>query len=215
MIIEKIDTGYENIANCYLLVDEATNEAAVVDPGAGDKRNKIYERIEELQCTLKYILLTHGHFDHILGVYPIKKKYGCEVAIGKEDEMCLGDTTLSLAADHGLEHLQYPVRAEILLEEGSEIKLGDTVIKVMHTPGHTKGSLCFVIESERTILTGDTLFCLTVGRTDFPGGDSLEMLASVTRLASLEGDYRILPGHNRETTLAGERVRNRFIRRMK
>ena len=94
------------------------------------------------------------------------------------------------------------------------MQLGDEKIKVMHTPGHTSGSVCFILENDRTIISGDTLFCRTVGRTDFADGSDEEMYKSIKKLISLDGDYRVLPGHNRETTLDSERTRNIYIRRM-
>ena len=214
MIIKQVDIDYQSIANCWIIVDEKSGEAAVVDPGAFDERTNTEELIASLGCKVKYILLTHGHFDHTLGVYGIREKYGAKVVINDEDAMMLADTALSLAQDNNVSHLQRPVKVDVRVKDGDILCLGDTEIKVIHTPGHTRGSVCYVIESEKTILSGDTLFCMTVGRTDFPGGSTQELENSLKKLLALEGDYRILPGHNRETTLDSERVRNFFIRRM-
>ncbi len=214
MIIRKIETGYQNLANFYLAVDEQSGEAAVIDACAYDENVELDKVIEDLGCKLKYILLTHGHFDHILGVRGVRDAYGAKVAIHENDAEYLINTALSLAMDNGLDHLQRPVRTDILLKDGDVITLGDTELRVMHTPGHTPGSVCFIEENEKVIFSGDTLFCMTVGRTDFPGGSREELAASLKKLIALDGDYRVLPGHNRETTLERERVRNYFIRRM-
>lgn len=209
MIIKRLDSGYNDIANAYLLYDESSALAAIVDPGAFG--GEVIEAAREYD--VKYILLTHGHFDHILGVYELKQATGALIAIHSTDAPCLTDSSKSLN-DVFTDYPQQYVEADILLEEGSELFLGETAIRVMATPGHTKGSVCFVVEDEKTLFSGDTLFCMTVGRTDFEGGSVEEMADSIKRLIALPGDYRVLPGHNRETTLNSERVRNRFIRHM-
>ena len=209
MIIRRLDTGYGMMANTYLLLDEKSGEAAVIDPGlfTGEVESAAGE------YNIKYILLTHGHFDHIIGAYALRQATGAAAAIHTLDAPCLYDSKKSLADD--VERItQQPFNADVLFNDGDCFYLGENEIKVMHTPGHTQGSVCFIIESERTILTGDTLFCLTVGRTDFAGSSAKALVESVKKLIALDGDYRVLPGHNRETTLESERIRNRFIRHM-
>lgn len=197
-------------ANCYIITDDETGETAVID--AGDFNEELKSAVNGKN--VKYIMLTHGHFDHILGVHGLKQYTNASIVIHSADAACLTDGFKSLAIPAG-GFMQAPVKADILVDEGDVIKLGNTEIKVMHTPGHTKGGVCYIIENDRIIFTGDTLFSLTVGRTDFEGGSDEEMLESVTRIASLEGDYTIYTGHNRSTTLNYERERNRYIRRMK
>lgn len=215
MLIRTIDTGYPTMSNCYLLFDEESKEAAVVDPAAYDEKSELDAVLAELGCKLKYIMLTHGHFDHLLGTKGVKKSYPeALVCIHGEDAPRLKDKKLSLAAANGLAHLQKPVAPDVLLKDGDILTLGGTGISVMHTPGHTPGGVCYIIESEKTIVSGDTLFCRTVGRTDFEGGNVEALKASLRRLLALDGNYRVLPGHNIETTLDSERVRNIFIRRM-
>lgn len=209
--ITEIRLEHEIFSNCYLLVDEATGAAAVVDPGwYGDA---IKNALKAANADLQYILLTHGHFDHISGVYGLKKDTGARVIIHEMDGECLLDPNKSLAAGNLPENPK-PTQADISVVDGDVISLGESRIKVMHTPGHTPGSVCYILENERVILSGDTLFCRTVGRTDFLGGSTADMDASIRRLIALDGDYRVLPGHNRETTLNSERICNHWIRRM-
>lgn len=197
-------------ANTYIVTDESTKECAVID--AGEFNEQLKDAVKDKN--VKYIMLTHGHFDHILGVYGLKKFTNAKVVIHPDDAECLKDGRKSLAFSLGA-IMQNPVEADILVTDGDCIKLGDTDIKVMHTPGHTKGGVCYIIEKDRIIFTGDTLFALTVGRTDFEGGSDEELLESVKRIANLEGDYRLYTGHNRSTTLECERQRNRYLRRIK
>lgn len=196
-------------ANTYIVTDDATGETAVIDAGACTD-----ELLDKLNGkNVRYILLTHGHYDHILGVPALKAHTGAEVLIHKADADCFWDTEKSLASfDHSFS--QTPMKADRLLSDGEEIHLGETVLSVLHTPGHTKGGVCYIDYQDRLIFSGDTLFCLTAGRTDFPGGSFEELIASLITLRNLPGDYIVYPGHNRATTLEHERVRNRYMRRI-
>lgn len=196
-------------ANTYIVTDDATGETAVIDAGACT--DELLDKLKDKN--VRYILLTHGHYDHILGVPALKAHTGAEVLIHKADADCFWDTEKSLASfDHSF--LQTPMKADRLLSDGDEIHLGDTVLSVLHTPGHTKGGVCYIDYQDRLIFSGDTLFCLTAGRTDFPGGSFEELMASLITLRNLPGDYIVYPGHNRTTTLEHERVRNRYMRRI-
>lgn len=189
--------------NCSLIIDEKTNESALVD--CNECSQKMLDLIGNTK--LKYILLTHGHFDHIIGVKGIKEKYGAKVVISKEDEPMLNSAKLSLAAFCGA--VQNNVDADIIVSDGDVLTLGETKIKVIATPGHTSGSVCYVAED--CIFSGDTLFYCSCGRTDFPSGSSEQMMSSLQKLKALDGDYKVYTGHNNLTTLDFERKNNPYF----
>ena len=190
--------------NCYLLTDEKSGLSALVD--CTEASEKMLDFLGDAK--LEYILLTHGHFDHIGGVGEIKEKYGAKIVIGKPDEGMLSSGKLSLASYAFTP--QNSVKADITVEDGDTITLGDTVIKVMATAGHTKGGVCYIADD--VIFTGDTLFCGECGRTDFPGGSYAEIRQSLKRLASLEKNYTVYPGHGEFSTLDFEKQNNPYMR---
>ena len=159
--------------NCYLITDEKTNKSALVD--CTEDSDKMMNFIEG--ANLEYILLTHGHFDHIGGVKAVKAKTGAKVVISKEDEPMLTSSKLSLAAFCG--GVQNNTEADILISDGDVITLGESEIKAIATPGHTKGGFCYVCDGK--IFTGDTMFFCSCGRTDFPGGSPLEIVQSLKK----------------------------------
>ena len=190
--------------NCYL-VWENPQEAVVIDPGA--QHDKIIEALEERKLIPKSILLTHGHFDHIGAVAELKRKYHTEVIIGAEDEEMLDDPLKNAASLAGI---QLPsVSATRVVSEGDLIVCGGLTFEVLHTPGHSKGSV--VYSCGNALFSGDTLFAGSMGRTDFYGGDARKITQSLQRLACLKGDYRVFPGHGPETTLERERFANPFL----
>ncbi len=192
-------------ANCYLVCDEETKDAFLIDPGAYGTRQSEY--IKSQGANLRYILLTHGHYDHIMGVKQFKKDFSAKVVIHEKDEDCLSSPLKSLAITHAL---NFPkAEADITVKDGDRLYFGGTEIEVIHTPGHTKGSVCYKIGD--MLFTGDTLFKGTVGRTDFPGGSYKEIIESVNRLGALEGDYKVYPGHEGITTLENERRNNPYM----
>ena len=190
--------------NCSLIIDEKTNQSALVD--CNEFSQKMIDMIGDTD--LKYILLTHGHFDHIIGARDTKAKYGAKVIISSEDEPMLSSSKLSLAAFCNAP--QNDVEADIIVSDGDEITLGDIVIKVMSTPGHTLGSVCYI--AENCIFSGDTLFYCSCGRTDFPSGSPEQMMSSLQKLKALDGDYKVYTGHNNLTTLDFERKNNPYMK---
>ncbi len=197
-------------ANCYIVTDDNTMTAAVIDPGiASDELNEFLVGYE-----LKYILLTHGHFDHIYGCESLKELYPeCKICIHRADEPCLNDNKLNLVGDY--DGYLPEINADIVFEgdETLEIVPGVTV-KVVHTPGHSKGSVCYTDFKNGFMFSGDTLFCRTVGRTDFIGGDFDEMMTSIKLLSTFDENIRVFPGHNRATTIGEERIKNRYMRKL-
>ena len=193
--------------NCYIITDEASGESAAVDCAVFDAD---YDRLirEAGVSSLKYILLTHGHFDHISGVKRLKETLGGQIVIHPEDAGTLTDPKKSLNS-----YVRYaelvPVTPDVLIEEGGELFLGGTKITVMHTPGHTRGSVCYLTDGK--MFSGDTLFRLSMGRTDLPGGSTPTLFASLGRIGCLEGDYDVYPGHGEFTTLSFEKRNNRYL----
>lgn len=211
MIIKTFVSGPVS-ANTHILTDEDTGDAALID--IGECTDEILSALKDGKINnLKYILLTHGHFDHIDGVPELKKHYpDTPVCIHEADAPCLYDDLLSLARGFG-EPAREKIKADMILHDGDILPFGKSEIKVIHTPGHTKGGVTYLVGEN--LFTGDTLFRLTVGRTDFPGGDFDELNDSVMRLFALPGDYNVYTGHNISTTLDYERQHNRFVKRKK
>ncbi|MGM9677843.1 MAG: MBL fold metallo-hydrolase [Butyricicoccus sp.] len=198
--------------NCYLVYDEKTLEGAIVDPG--DNADRLIREIESAKIKLKYILLTHAHFDHILAVGAIKRATGAQVVVSRKDEY-LFDASASLSpfGAYGrdlMNRFDFP-GADIWMTEELALEFGGMKLKFHSTPGHTPGS--HVIQLDDSILfTGDTLFCQSCGRTDLPGGSWPVMLQSLKKLYNLPGDYQVLPGHEGLSTLERERKTNPYMR---
>ena len=203
MLKLKLYTPPTFAANCYILKDEESGEALVVDPGVCDSRFEAMLR-ETGISKLRYILLTHGHFDHIFGVSELKKNFGGDIVIHEADAECLGNEKASLA--YYFREGQNRDKADITVSDGDELAFGKYTIEVMHTPGHTPGCVCYIIED--MMFSGDTLFKGSIGRTDFPHSDVKQMIASLRKLVAIEGDYNVYPGHEGATTLLREKKFN-------
>lgn len=208
MKIAMLQLVQTHATNCYLFVDENTGDGFLVDPAA--ESPQIEETLSSLGLKdLKYILLTHGHYDHILGVPYVKSLYpDAKIVISKGDEAFLKDPSLSLASKHRLH--QTPMVADLTVKEGDRLPFGSLELTVMETPGHTRGSVIYLLED--IMIAGDTVFQQSYGRTDLPTGSMEEMQASLHRIGRLEGDYKILPGHGDLTMLSFERMVNPYMR---
>ena len=195
--------------NCYILTDPETGDTAVIDPGLDEEQ--LLDLCKPIAKQIKWLLLTHSHFDHIMGLAALKELTGAPVAVHRLDADGLTDPRASMyrMCAQYYAHPQQPAPPDRLLEDGDELPLGGGRIRVLHTPGHTVGGVCFLTDD--ALFSGDTLFAGGVGRTDFPGGDYSALRESLQRLAALEGDLRVFPGHGPATTLGRERRENPYI----
>ena len=191
--------------NAYLLTDDSTGKIAVIDPGSPDQ--PLMDAIRAAKDSVAMILLTHGHFDHIGAVEEIRALTDAPVYAAEEELAMLSDGRKNLSA---MFSKPTEIADALPLNDGDILRLGSLEIKVLHTPGHSMGGLCYL--TKNVIFSGDTLFAGSVGRTDLWGGDGSMLLRSVRRLAELTGDYRVLSGHGEETTLARERLHNPYCR---
>lgn len=185
--------------NCYILEDDQTNLAAVIDPG--DEPELIQEALEKEGVEVRYLLLTHGHYDHTTAVPALHRVYPqADIYIHQADANGAGSTLFPLAGE--VDDLK-------LYDEGDVIRLGDHEIQVLHTPGHSPGSVTLKVED--VLFTGDTLFAGSCGRTDLRGGSYEQIMQSLKRLAELKGDFHVCPGHEATSTLERERRSNPFL----
>ncbi len=182
--------------NCYIIWGDDSSDCIVIDPGYTPET--VLAEAKKLNKTVAAVFLTHGHFDHVGGVRGIAQETGCPVYLHKSD------LSLPEALTAG------PLCYTHTYGEGDTLSLAGLTIRVLHTPGHTPGSVCLQVED--TLFTGDTLFMDSCGRTDFPGGSIHEMLRSLQRLAALEGDFTVYPGHGPATRLSQERQYNPYMR---
>lgn len=194
-------------ANCYAA--ECGEDIVLVDVGCVSP--SVEEFLKKNGDRVKYILLTHDHFDHICGVEKtVKMCKNAAVVVHKLDESGLNDPHYSLCDMAGVE--QPHIKADITVDDGQSLPFGDGEIRVMHTPGHTDGSVCYVMQD--IIFSGDTLFCGSVGRTDFVSGSYTSQQCSLRRLAVLSGEYTVYCGHGDATTLSAEKRSNPFFKEL-
>ena len=186
--------------NAYICIDADTSKCVVIDPGCDGEG--IYKKIADRKLQLEYVILTHGHFDHIMAAKVLKEKTGAKIAIHPNDNEMLIDPMLSYAMQFAGSNFTCG-NADIMLHDGDIISCGNMTFKVIHTPGHTKGSCTFLAED--ALFTGDTLFAGDVGRTDLHGGSEETLQNSLKKLFDLPGDYRIYPGHGNFSRLSKER----------
>lgn len=204
--IERLILGMVR-TNSWLAINNETKEVLFIDPA--DEGKKIQQKVTELGLIPAGILLTHGHFDHIGAVDDLKKIYGIECYAGAEEKDVLENPAYNLSASHGA---GYAVYAEHFLKDGEILELAGFEIRVIATPGHTKGGVCYYLPQEKVVFSGDTLFKTSIGRTDLPTGSMGTLVRSVRSLLSaLPEDTLVYPGHESETKVSFERRFNPFI----
>jgi len=191
LVVGPIDT------NCYIVTDESTLECAVIDPG--DESNVILDYVEDNKLKVRAIFLTHGHFDHRMAADAVAEETGAPVYVHRRD-----------AVKDGFDQFKYPAGEDTCYyAEGDVITVGSLAFTVLETPGHSPGSV--TLQCQDALFTGDTLFRSSAGRTDLGEGNTNELLRSLARLARLEGDFEVYPGHMGPTTLGRERRFNDFV----
>ncbi len=210
MILESFPVG-PLACNCTLLGDEEAHEAIVIDPG--DEVGRIHRRLTELGLKLKQILVTHAHIDHVGGALKLKRLTGAPIFLNDNDLPLL--KMMEAQADW----LGVPTPETALpdgsLTDGLSVGLESSPAQVLHTPGHTQGSVCLHFVSLKLLVAGDTLFAGSIGRTDLPGGDFDQIIDSIqSRLLALPDETRVLPGHGPATSIGRERMSNPFLRTM-
>lgn len=205
MILETFVLGpIEN--NNFLLVDEESKEAVLID--CTQPSDDIDLAIKKHGAKLKYILLTHGHFDHVLGINATRAKYGCKALLHEDDRELLANVP-NFSLKFGLPRAEAQTIDEYITEN-TPIKLGDKEIKVIHTPGHTKGGVCYLIDKK--LFSGDTLFLESVGRTDLPDGHFGHLKSSIKeKLFVLDDNIDVYTGHGPKTTIVHEKQYNQFV----
>ena len=200
MVIKRIPAGIY-AANCYIIMDESTKDAVVIDIG-GDE-DDIIKAVEALSANVKAILLTHGHLDHVDGVMGLKNVYDAPVYISEKDQELMEKEAYMFGSFEGK-------KADHDVNDGDIIKAGTITVKAIATPGHTPGGMCYLIGND--IFTGDTLFLRSVGRTDGPGGSHEVLINAIhTKLMKLDDNVKVWCGHGQGTTIGNERVLNPFL----
>jgi glyoxylase-like metal-dependent hydrolase (beta-lactamase superfamily II) len=210
MILETFPVGPLQ-CNCTILGDEQTREAIVIDPG--DEVGRIHRRLTQLGLKLKQILVTHAHIDHVGGALKLKRLTGAPILLN-ENDLPLLKMMETQAAWLGIAAPETAPPDESLAE-GQSVGLDSYPAQVLHTPGHTQGSVCLHFAPLKLLVAGDTLFAGSIGRTDLPGGNYGQIIDSIeSRLLALPDETKVLPGHGPVTTIGAERKGNPFLRNM-
>ncbi len=194
-------------ANTYIAYDEEKKTGVIIDPSFGVET--AVDAVINEGIKIEAVYLTHGHFDHIAGVESVRKALSIPVYVHKNDADMLFSAKKNHSDFYGMEIATDP--AEFVFQDGEILSAGGMECRVMHTPGHTMGSVCLIFDD--VMFTGDTLFHMSIGRTDLDGGDFSEMEKSLDKLAALDVDYRVYPGHEQSTSLFYEIDNNPFLRR--
>jgi glyoxylase-like metal-dependent hydrolase (beta-lactamase superfamily II) len=203
MILETIVVGMLQV-NCYLIGDGTTNKGIIVDPG--DEPDRIMDYVDRTGLKVVQLLCTHGHFDHIGAVGELRDALGAQILLHRDD-LIVYQHSYEVAREWGLDAEPQP-EPDLLIDEGYSIELGASRLSVIHTPGHSPGGICLI--GTDFVLTGDTIFAGSIGRTDFPGGDYNAIGRSFRRIMGLGDTIRLLPGHGPASTIGYERVYNPF-----
>ena len=196
--------------NCYIAICERTKEAIIIDPGFDNRfdAEEIFRFIEENALTLKIVLNTHGHPDHVCGNHIVKRRFHVPLLIHEYDAYMLERLSKSTSTFFDFEKFSPP--ADVLLHDGDLVKFGEITLKVLHTPGHSRGSISLL--AERQVFTGDTLFAGSIGRTDFPESSDRDMKLSLKKIANLPDHFVVYPGHGPTTTIGEEKRSNPFLK---
>lgn len=193
--------------NCYIVSDENTKKAFIVDPGGSPE--KIKNKVAEANLMVEAILLTHGHFDHVMAVDELREFYGVKVYLGEAEKEVITDPTLNVSAMFGK---PMATTADVFVKDGEVLQIAGFQIQVIATPGHTKGGVCYYLKEQDVAFSGDTIFQCSVGRTDFPGGSQGELSRSIReKLFVLPEDTQLFPGHGDSTVVSYEKKYNPFV----
>ena len=205
MLIESIPVGMMGV-NCYVFGDK--KEACIIDPGGNAE--KIYSYIEEHALNVKYIILTHCHFDHILATEDIKKKTNAKLVACLAESNNLQDFSINLT--NRFARTPSSLVADIYVSDGDKLFLGSNVFQIIETPGHTSGGMCLYCKDQKILFSGDTLFAESIGRSDFPTGDHCSLLHSIrSKLFILPDETKVYPGHGDVTSIGYEKENNPYL----
>lgn len=209
MKVARINAG-EFGSNCWLIIDEKSSEGIIIDPSP--ELPLILEALKNRGVTLKYILLTHGHFDHMTSVDSLRDATGAPLCVHEADAPCLTNSVLNAFRKFMAADLVFRP-ADILLKEGDNLRFGELEVTLMHTPGHSEGSVCYFIGD--AMFSGDTLFDGLIGRCDLVGSDPDKLVASLKRIAQIKDNYTVYSGHGSVTTLEKQKAFNCFLKNIR
>ncbi len=206
MKIEQYCVG-QVATNCYFIINNETKEMLIVDPG--DSAQMLADRIRRENLEPKAVLLTHGHFDHAMAAEELAEMFGIKIYAHEAEKDTLKDPGKNVSLMIGLRDVYH---ADVFVKDEEILELAGMELKVLHTPGHTAGGGCYYLEKEKALFSGDTLFCQSVGRTDFPGGSMSGIVRSIKdKLMVLPDEVKVYPGHMDRTSIGAERAHNPYL----